>query len=505
MLSRTANGLLAIAFFGAAGAVPYFNSVETAHGTPLFKFNIPEKMTPEQMEGMVGAVTEIARETYIDPARSGNNEELTATALKAIISSLDPHSDYLTPKDLEKMRSDSAGKFGGIGIEVALDQDKNIVIINPTEGSPSQKAGLKANDVIIKINDETVTGAKFNEIASKIRGEEGTSVMLTVKRPGIDQPLSFNIVRAIIKTSDIKTAAIGNDIAYIRLKSFMQDNLTAEFEKAVSGINARMGKNLASYVIDLRHNPGGRLDDAVNIAADLLNTDKTIVSTRGKNPDNNKDYSGIEGGHTIVNLTQGKPIVVLVDEFSASASEVLSGALQDLAPDRVTIIGKTTFGKGLVQSIIPLRSPRLSEIFAKHGILPPSIPNGAIKLTTAHYFTPSGRSIHNVGVKPDIQFMPNVTRKGDEPQIPRISEATLPSGLSRPGDAMADETKTTQSCTPQLDVRVRDGYDKILKDRDGNVFPEILCAIDKLRGTKQWTNIAPYTPPAMNIAPAPAS
>lgn len=497
MSSGTVKGLLAVAFFGAtAFSIPA--------EAPKFGFGIPDKMTPEQQQQMIGAVMEITRDNYYDAARAGDTEKLTDTMLSAAIKSLDPHSDYMNAKTLKEWREAFSGKFGGIGIEMGVRKGKQLVVMSTMDDGPAQRAGIKADDVLISINDMPVPAGDVGFIVKNTRGEPGTAVKVTVRRPGVNTPLSFGLIRGEVQSKDIKTAKIGDDIAYIRIAQFGNSQQMESFPEIVAALNAQFpGGHAKSYIIDLNNDPGGSLYGAVNMTADILGTGKTIVSTQGKKPGDNSQLHGHMGQEDkIVNLTGTAPIIVLVNEGSASASEVMTGALRDLAPDRVTVMGKQTFGKGLVQSIMPLA--QFAATFQKYGIDYNNIPAGALKLTTAQYFSPKGISIQNVGITPHIEILANSSDAEKEPATPPRSEASLPS-LARPSTSAAETVKTTQSCTPHRDIQVKNDFDKMLKDADGNVRPEILCAVEKLRGTQNWTNIAPYTPSPKPLAPSPSS
>lgn len=320
-----------------------------------------------------GEVFERVRANYVKPPDEG---DLVENAINGMLTSLDPHSSYLNAKDALDMRTQTRGEFGGLGIEVTLDQDSELVkVITPIDDTPAQQAGVLAGDLISEIDGEPVRGLTLSQAVDKMRGAVGTTIKLTILREGADAPIDIDIERDIIKIKAVKFRA-EDDIGYIRVISFTEKTYD-DLDNAIRELKEQIPEDkLKGYVLDLRLNPGGLLDQAISVSDAFLDRGE-IVSTRGRNPDETRRYNSRPG-----DLTGGKPVVVLVNGGSASASEIVAGALQD--HHRATIVGTRSFGKGSVQTIIPLGE------------------NGALRLTTALYYTPSGTSIQGSGIEPEI-------------------------------------------------------------------------------------------------------
>jgi carboxyl-terminal processing protease len=339
---------------------------------------------------------EKVRDNYVRPVQ---DQELMSGAIAGMVAGLDPHSSYMDPKAYADMQVTTKGEFGGVGIEVTME-DGLIKVISPIDDTPAARAGLKTGDFIAAINGDAIQGMGLNDAIDKMRGPAGSKVTLTVLRQGEKKPFDVSLQRAVIHVESVKFRKEG-DIGYIRITSFTEetgrglDKAIRELKKQVPG--------LKGYVIDLRNDPGGLLDQAVQVSDDFL-TKGEIVSTRGRHPDDTQRYDAKPG-----DMADGKPIVVLVNGGTASASEIVAGALQD--HKRATIVGMTSFGKGSVQTIIPLGEG-----------------GGALRLTTARYYTPSGRSIQAEGIVPNI----SVAQGNEENQakFDRPSEADLPGHLS---------------------------------------------------------------------------
>ncbi len=343
-------------------------------------------------------VVSIVRSDYVEEADS---KKLIYGALRGMLESLDPHSQFLDPDTYNEMKIETEGKFGGIGIEITKKDDL-LTIIAPIEDTPAFKVGLKAGDRIVKINGEITRDLTLIEAVKRLRGKPGTDVTVTVLREGEQKLLDFTITRDIIKIQSVKEAKIiEQNLGYIRLIEFMED--TAEdFEKRIVELEKQ---GMAGLILDLRNNPGGLLDAAVEVSGELLEEGKLIVSTKGRIPSQNIEYKSRRG------TKHAKyPLVVLVNKGSASGSEIVAGAILD--NKRGIILGEKTFGKGSVQTVVPLSD------------------GSAVRLTTSKYFTPSGRSIHNEGITPDILI------EYVEPQ--KTQEAEKPEGLEK---LLEEETK----------------------------------------------------------------
>jgi carboxyl-terminal processing protease len=322
-----------------------------------------------------GDVFERVRAQYVTPPQE---DKLIEAAINGMLASLDPHSSYMNAKDAEDMRTQTKGEFGGLGIEVTMDNDL-VKVITPIDDTPAAKAGVLAGDYITAIDGQSVRGLKLEDAVEKMRGEVKTPIKLTLMRKGVDKPIDLTVIRDVIAVAAVKSRVEG-DVGYLRIISFTEKT-TPDLEAAIAKIKQQVpADKLKGYVLDLRLNPGGLLDQAINVADDVLERGE-VVSTRGRNPDETRRFNAGPG-----DLTDGKPMIVLINGGSASASEIVAGALQDLR--RATILGTQSFGKGSVQTIIPLGA---------------SGENGALRLTTALYYTPSGRSIQGTGITPDIK------------------------------------------------------------------------------------------------------
>jgi carboxyl-terminal processing protease len=326
---------------------------------------------------LFGDVFEKIRTDYVEKP---DDAKLIEAAISGMLSSLDPHSSYMDAKSFKDMQVQTKGEFGGLGIEVT-QEDGFVKVVTPIDDTPASRAGLLAGDLIVAIDGDAVQGLTLNQAVDKMRGPVKSSVVLKINRKGKADSFDVTLVREVIKISSVKPRTEG-DIGYVRITQFTEktyDGLKAAIDKFSQEIPA---DKLKGYVIDLRNNPGGLLDQAIAVSDAFLERGE-IVSTRGRNPDDAQRYVARSG-----DLTNGKPIIVLVNGGSASASEIVAGALQD--QKRATIIGTRSFGKGSVQTIIPLGT------------------NGALRLTTARYYTPSGRSIQAKGIEPDIQVLQDV-------------------------------------------------------------------------------------------------
>ncbi|WP_440910034.1 S41 family peptidase [Candidatus Pelagibacter sp.] len=329
---------------------------------------------------LFGEVLEKINREYIDEI---NQSESMDSAINGLLQSLDPYSSYMSPEILEEMQTETSGEFGGLGIEVSMEAGV-VKVISPIDDTPASKAGLKAGDYIVKINDTQVQGKSLSEAVDLMRGPVGSSIELTVRRRGEKKALTFNITREIIEIQSVKSELLEENIGYIRLTSF-NENSGDQIKKQIKKL--KKNKNLNSFILDLRNNPGGLLNQAIRIS-DFFLEDGEIVSTKGRKKSDNRKWFAKKG-----DITDGKTLLVLINYGSASASEIVAGALKD--HKRAIVVGENSYGKGSVQSIIPLKN------------------RGAIRLTVAKYYLPSGKSISEVGVRPDIE----VNEEGDNFKI----------------------------------------------------------------------------------------
>src|SRR5665213_1836396 len=325
---------------------------------------------------LFGDVFERVRSDYVEKP---DDSKLVESAISGMLSGLDPHSSYMDPKSFRDMQVQTRGEFGGLGIEVTME-DGLIKVVAPIDETPAAKAGILANDIITKLNDDQLQGMPLNQAIEKMRGPVNTKIKLTIMRKGQDKPIEISIMRDIIRVRSVRSAVQGDDVGYIRITQFTEKT-TEGLKKAITDITTKVSNDkLKGYILDLRNNPGGLLDQAISVSSAFIQRGE-IVSTRGRNSEEDQRFTA-QGG----DLTKGKPLIVLINGGSASASEIVAGALQD--QKRATILGTRSFGKGSVQTIIPLGSD-----------------DGALRLTTARYFTPSGRSIQAKGIVPDIEVM----------------------------------------------------------------------------------------------------
>ena len=329
---------------------------------------------------LFGEVLEKINKEYVDEI---NQSESMDSAINGLLQSLDPYSAYMSPEIFEEMQTETSGEFGGLGIEVSMEAGV-VKVITQIDDTPASEVGIKAGDYIVKINDVQVQGKSLSEAVDLMRGPVGSGIELTVRRRGVKKALTFNIIREIIEVQSVKSDLLENNIGYIRLTSF-NDNSSDQIKKKIKKL--KENENLKAFILDLRNNPGGLLTQAIKIS-DFFLENGEIVSTKSRKKSENRKWFAKKG-----DITDGKPLLVLINYGSASASEIVAGALKD--HKRAIILGENSYGKGSVQSIIPLKN------------------KGAIRLTVAKYYLPSGKSISEVGVRPDIE----VNEEGEDFRI----------------------------------------------------------------------------------------
>jgi carboxyl-terminal processing protease len=325
-------------------------------------------------------VFERVRADYVEKP---DDAKLIESAINGMLAGLDPHSSYMDAKAFRDMQVQTRGEFGGLGIEVTME-DGLIKVVSPIDDTPASRAGILANDIITHLDDEAVQGLTLQQAVDKMRGAVNTKIKLRIVRKGQDKPVELTVTRDVIRVLSVRSRPEGDDVGYIRITQF-NEQTNEGLKKAIADLTAQNGDKVKGYVVDLRNNPGGLLDQAIAVSDAFLEKGE-IVSTRGRNENETQRYNAkAKPG----DLTKGKPVIVLINGGSASASEIVAGALQD--HKRATLIGTRSFGKGSVQTIIPLGSG-----------------NGALRLTTARYFTPSGHSIQAKGITPDIEVLQDV-------------------------------------------------------------------------------------------------
>ena len=391
---------------------------------------------------LFGEVLERVRSDYVEKPEDA---KLIEAAINGMLTALDPHSAYLNPKHFRDMQVQTRGEFGGLGIEVTMENGV-VKVVSPIEDTPASRAGLMSGDLITHLDKEQILGLTLQEAVEKMRGPVNSPITLTIVRKGVDDPFDVKVVRDVIHINPVKYDVEGDDIGYIRITTF-NEQTTANLQKAIDDLKKQIGPKLKGYIVDLRNNPGGLLDQAISVSDTFLDQG-AIVLTKGRNLEETQRSNARPG-----DLTDGQKIIVLVNGGSASASEIVAGALQD--HHRATILGTRSFGKGSVQTIIPLGS------------------NGALRLTTARYYTPSGRSIQAKGIEPEV-----------------VVEEELPDDLK----AKADQQSTRGEANLRGHLKGEDeeasGKDEEESGSSAYVAPEkdkdtqLQYALDLLRGNK---------------------
>lgn len=385
---------------------------------------------------LFGEVLERVRSEYVEKP---DDTKLIENAINGMLQGLDPHSSYLTPKEFQDMQVQTRGEFGGLGIEVTME-DGVVKVIAPIDNTPADRAGILAGDYITHLNGESIQGLTLNEAVDKMRGPVDSAITLTILRKGVPNPIQTKVVRDIIRINPIKYSAEG-DVGWIKIKTFQSEHTYEYMKQAVDDLKKTVGPKLKGYVIDLRNDPGGLLDQAIAVSDAFLERG-AIVLTKGRNASESTRANAKPG-----DITDGKPLVVLINGGSASASEIVAGALQD--HKRATLIGTRSFGKGSVQTMIPLGA------------------NGGLRLTTARYYTPSGRSIQASGIVPDYVI---------EPELPADLKAQMTAFAPRGEASLRGHLKNAG--TPEASGSI--SY--VPKDKEKDV--QLKAAIDFLHGKK---------------------
>ncbi len=403
---RTASMVLAGAVLGATLTIGQ-NVLATKNagstGLPL-----------EQMRTFTDVITRIKND-YVEEV---SDDELFENAIRGMLNGLDPHSAYLNAEEFSELRIGTTGEFGGLGIEVGME-DGFVRVVSPIDDTPAERAGIQAGDLIIRLDDTPVKGLSLNDAVKLMRGKPGSIISLTVIREGEDQPLSIDIERAVIKVTSVRSRMLDDDFGYLRISNF-QTKTTADMLKAIKKLKTE-NDGLNGLVLDLRNNPGGVLSGAVGVSDAFLN-DGMIVYTDGRESDSQLRYDATTG-----DILDGAPLVVLVNGGSASASEIVAGAMQD--HERAIIMGTKTFGKGSVQTIQDLPG------------------GGAVKLTTSRYFTPNGRSIQALGIEPDIDTQPGTWTRAEGNGFTPLSESNLSGHLSGSDEEKAAKANGDESAS----------------------------------------------------------
>jgi carboxyl-terminal processing protease len=415
-----------------------------------------ESETYKQLDVLMD-VFERIRSDYVDKA---DDKKLIQGAINGMLASLDPHSSYLDVREYQNMRQNTDGEYGGLGLTVTTE-DGAVKVVAPTDDTPAARAGIKSGDYITHLDGELIYGSTLQEAVDKMRGAPGSTIKITVVREGATKPIDYTLKREVIQIKPVKFETRGS-VGVIRITTFNKQTGDAT-RNAVASIEKQLGSNIAGYVVDLRSNPGGLLDQAIEVSDVFLDRGE-IVSQRGRTKDNIQRYKANPG-----DLTNGKPVVVLIDEGSASAAEIVAGALQDQR--RAIVLGQRSFGKGSVQTLIPLSQ------------------DTALRLTTARYFTPSGRSVQENGIEPDVQ-------------VPQLSDATR---AERPRLREADLKK-------HLINEIKDGTEKLVEN-DNKPDPRFVATPEELKkkgiidfqldyATRLLSRLAPAGAPPVAVASA---
>ncbi len=430
-------------FIGVAAGLVLGTSLTVGHSVLATRADT-NTLPMEHLRTFTDVFTRIKR-NYVEEV---SDEELLEHAIRGMLSGLDPHSAYLDDEQFKELRIGTSGEFGGLGIEVGME-DGFVKVISPIDDTPAQLAGVLAGDLIIRLDDTPVKGLSLSDAVKVMRGKPGSPLLLTIVREGTDGPIKIEVIRDIIQVSSVKERLLEDGFGYVRISTF-QTKTTRSLEESVEKlVKANDGKDLSGLVLDLRNNPGGVLTAAVGVS-DAFLEDGLVVYTDGRDRDNHLSYSAHRG-----DLIDGAPLVILVNEGSASASEIVAGAIQD--HKRGIIMGRKTFGKGSVQTIQDL-------------------PNGgAVKLTTARYFTPEGRSIQAAGIVPDIELGRfNLEERGGS--IEPLSEASLSGHLSNPTGEDGEQATDEKSTDDNADDKPITGAELAKKDY------ELFQALNLLKG-----------------------
>jgi carboxyl-terminal processing protease len=431
--------------------------------------------TPDRNDVSVGLFNEVfdqVRNNYVEPVA---NKQLVEGAIKGMLGSLDPHSSYMDAKEYREMMVQTRGEFGGLGMQVTMENGA-VKIISPIDDTPAAKAGLKPGDLILAIDDNPVNDMTLNDAVEKLRGPVGTQVKLTLRREGMDA-FEVKLTRADIKVEPVKSHMEGSDIGYVRITNFSERTSSA-LEAAISQMKREAGDKLSGVVLDLRNNPGGLLDQAVSVSNAFLDQGE-IVSIRGRRSQDNRRFEA-EPNH---DLLHGLPVVVLINGGSASASEIVAGALQD--HHRAVLLGTRSFGKGSVQTVLPVKES-----------------GGAIRLTTALYFTPSGRSIQATGIQPDVVVEAAKVEKVAQIARPREAdlrgalkntdaEAAKAPGAAKPAAGTVEKTTAPAANVPPGTTPVAKpgaDLDPSLLGTDADY--QLVRAVDLLRGVTLFRHLA---------------
>ncbi len=419
-------------------------------GNTVARVSAVAKETYDNIEMFTNVLT-LVQKNYVDPVTT---KQLIEGAITGMLNALDPHSSYLPPDMYKELQVDTRGSFGGLGIEITL-RNNVLTVVSPIEDTPAYRAGVKAGDQVIKIEDEFTKDMPLVEAVKKMRGPQGSKIKLTLRREGVNKLIDLNLTREVIRIQSVKVKSLEKGYGYLRITQF-QERTDDDLQKALRKLEKENGGTLDGLVLDLRNNPGGLLTQAIKVSDEFIDSG-LVVYTDGRLESQKQKYFAHKGG------AHGEfPMIVLVNGGSASASEIVAGALQD--HKRALVLGTQTFGKGSVQTILPLEE------------------NAAIRLTTARYYTPNGRSIQATGITPDIVLdnTPSIIKTDGSSTFPRIREENLPRHFEQPiGKPPSDENKENENSEMPSD-----GTDSIIKEGELGKDPQLDRALELL---KSWS------------------
>ncbi len=426
-MSATTRYSLVLSLSLLAGVAPIAIDATQADEQKLAKSKLPLK----ELRSFAG-VLDAVKQDYVEPIQ---DKKLLENAIRGMLSNLDPHSAYLDSEAFRDLQVGTSGQFGGLGIEVSAE-DGFIKVIAPIDDTPAQRAGIRAGDLIIRLNDTSLKGIPLSDAIDKMRGKPGTSITLTIIREGAKKPLKIKLTREIVQIQSVKSRLLAPGFGYMRITQF-QSRTAQNLQKAMQNLEMENKKPLKGLILDLRNNPGGVLNGAVDVADDFLEKG-AIVQTKGRDNDSEQMYKATPG-----DLLNGAPMVVLVNGGSASASEIVAGALQD--HQRALVIGERTFGKGSVQTILPIGD------------------GTAVKLTTARYYTPNGHSIQAKGIEPDILLKPLKIASSEDKNSGLIKEADLSGHLQNDHDN-TDDKASDDTATSDIDTASNTAQNLLAQD-----------------------------------------
>lgn len=433
------------------------------------------QMTPEQQEfikqmNFLASIVEFVSQSS---AQEVPLKTIFEGAVAGLLGAVDAHSSYIPADAYKKMKESHDGKFAGVGLTIS-GEGRYTKVISPIDNTPGARAGIQPGDYIVRIDDKSIVGLSAQEVSNKLRGQPGTPVKITLARPGTSEAMELVLVRELIEQRSAVGRKIGNDVGYIRLSDFSNKDAARQIKEEVQKLQSGAADSIKGYILDLRNNPGGLIDQGVAVSDLFMDNTEQIVSTKGRINSANRQYFAAPG-----DILNGKPLIVLTNNGSASASEIVAAALQDKRP-HTKVLGTATFGKGSMQQVIPLGGPFPGR-------------EDAISVTVALFHRPSGPTIQGKGVQPNIEFA-QVAGTDKGPDI-KLSEADLQNVIANPDDPSANDVKSEGVCTPANDNPIVSESDKGLLAPSGKMDAQLGCAVETLRGgERKYTKMNPPKP-----------